>query len=288
MEKYINQPLPEELLDINSIAREERISVNTDNEILRNLHEAIKGNKTIRKYYCKRCLPDGTLEVEFSPNIVGYIPRNEVSYIVEEDGNVHLGKCMSRVGLPLQFKVKDVEKNDIGKIKVILSRRDALIEDIENYTNNLKEGMVIKGVVSGIQDHAAFIDVGADIKAFLSVKDIARVFVKNPSEILQIGQVIDVVVKEINKNNEGNISLKVSRKELLPSWDNIDEKYMNGETVIGKVKNITDTGIFVQLDESFEGMADFPLGKRFNYGDSVRVKILKINKTTKKIRLRIV
>ena len=76
---------------------------------------------------------------------------------------------------------------------------------------------------------------------------------------------------------------------LLPGWESIDEKYKTGKIVPGIVKNRIATGIFIELDESFEGLADFPPNaEKYKYGDRVKVRINVIDKKREKIKLKII
>ena len=76
---------------------------------------------------------------------------------------------------------------------------------------------------------------------------------------------------------------------LLPGWDTIDEKFKAGKIVPGIVKNRIATGIFIELDESFEGLADFPPNaQKYQYGDRVKVRINVIDKKREKIKLKII
>lgn len=279
MQKYENQSMPDEarfyLDEDNSIS---------DGEVFRRLVKAKRENETLIGY-CHKCLGNGDLEIELSKNIKGVIPREEVTYKVERDGEVHLGKCMSRVGMYLQFKIKELKEED-GELNVILSRKEAVREIRERYKKELKPGMIVKGVVTGIQSWGAFIDIGGDVDGIIGVADVARVFIKNPSEVLSMGKVVEVVIDEINKVGE-DIQLVLNRKVLLPDFDQIEKYYKAKETVKGRVKKIIDSGIFVELNDAFEGLAEFLPDREFKYGETVRVKIHSINKEKKKIRLRI-
>lgn len=258
----------------------------SDVEIIRKLRNAQQTGE-ILSGYCTKAQADGTLVIKLTNNINGYIPREEVTYRVEDDGLVHLGKCQSRVALVIQFKVKDIKEAEDGSLVPILSRKMAVEEIRDYYEKNLKPGVVVRGVVIGIQPFGAFIDIGGDVTGLIPVADVTRVYLEDVSEVLQVGQAVTVVVKEIEDEN-GRMRITFSRKELLPDWDKIDDLYRSGETVIGTVKKMIDTGMFVQLDESFEGLADFVPGRNYEYGEKVRVKIIEINKDKKRIRLRII
>lgn len=276
MNRYENQKPEEIILGCNDSV--------TDNEILKELKDAMQTNKTLNGY-CIQCEEDGSLEIQLGKKIKGIIAREDVSYKVQKDGLVHLGKCQSRVGLYVSFKVKDIKIRD-GAVTVKLSRREAVEEVKERYIKELKVGDIVEGVVTGIQGYAAWIDIGGDVSGILSIRDITRVPISHPSEVLEIGEAVTVVVTEITKSD--GLTVSFSRKELLPDFSEIDKYFKQGTTRVGKVKKVWDTGIFVELSEAFEGLADFVPGKTFKYGDKVRVKIELINKTRKKIKLRII
>jgi len=288
--KYENQTMLDEIRF--SLGEDSPAS---DTEVIRKLAQAKRENATLTGY-CTKCLPSGDLEIELSKNIKGTIPRNEVTYKVENDGQVHLGKCMSRVGMNVQFKVIDL-KEENGELKVTLSRKEAVKEVKDRYIKELKQGMVVRGVVTGIQSWGAYIDLGGDVDGIIGVGDVARVFIKNPSEVISVGEVVEVVIDQINRaklpGGEETIHLDLNRKAMLPSWAEIDKYFRTGETVPGRVKRIIDSGIFVELNEAFEGLAEFVTDelsgktRKFEYGEKVRVKIHSISKDRKKIRLRI-
>jgi ribosomal protein S1 len=281
MNRYVNQVKPEEIvlnLEDNNYA--------TDAEVLRELKVAIQTNKTLSGY-CTECDETGLLQIQLSNRIKGIIPREEVTYKLEKDGFVHLGKCQNRVGLHVPFKVKSLEEKN-GEIIANLSRKDAVIEVRDRYAKELKAGDVVEGVVVGIQSYGAFIDCGGDVSGILSIRDITKVFIADPSEVLKVGQNVTVVVSSLEVDKDNNIVITYNREQLLPGWDVIDQHIKEGKTVMGRVKRIIDTGIFIELDQSYEGLAEFVPGKSFKYGDRIRVKIDLVNKEKKKIKLRII
>lgn len=281
MEKYLNQVLPDEVLfEGTGIAKNQ-------NEVLRKLKDAMESNKTLSAL-CSRCSEEGTLTIDLGGNITGIVPREEVAYKLGQDGLVHLGKCRDRVGLYISFKVMDIKEDEFANPQAILSRKAAMIEIKERYSKELKVGSIVEGVVVGMQSYGAFIDIGGDVSGILNVRNITKVFIEHPEEKLQIGQKVTVMVDSIEVDSTGNIVITYNRESLLPGWESIDKYFKKGETVMGRVKKISDTGVFVELNESFEGLADFVPNKNFEYGQRVRVKIDSINKERKKIKLRIV
>lgn len=279
--RYANQLIPDEI----KVDFEEDNS--NDAEIIKELRKAMETKKTLSGY-CVQALEDGTLEIKLGNNIRGFIPREEVTYKVEKDGQVHLGKCQNRVGLFVSFKVRGLKQEDNGEIVVALSRKAAVIEVNERYAKDLKVGDVLEGVITGMQPYGAFVDIGGDVSGIVAVRDITKVIISHPSEAIKLGQRVTVVLKSVDKKPDGSLTVTFSREQLLPGWEDIDKYYKQGATVVGKVKNIWDTGVFVELSESFEGLADFVPGRTFKYGEKVRVKIDVINKERQKIKLRIV
>lgn len=282
MNRYANQMKPEEII----LGLNENDNA-TDAEILKELKNAMHTNKTLSGY-CIQCDEDGSLEIQLGERIKGIIAREEVTYRVEKDGLVHLGKCQGRVGLYVPFKVKHIKLEEDGSVTAILSRKEAVEEVRQRYVKELKVGDVVDGVVIGIQGYAAWLDIGGDVSGILSIRDITRVPIAHPSEILKVGQAVTVVVTEVEAKPEGGLTISFSRKELLPKFEEIDKYFKQGTTVLGRVKKIWDTGVFIELSEAFEGLADFVPGKTFKYGDKVRVKIELIDKKRTKIKLRII
>lgn len=247
------------------------------------LKEAIKTQETLSGI-CSKCDINGDLTVDFSENIKGIVPIKEVSYRTDKRGTVHMGMAQSRVSLKIIFKVKGY-KEEKGQHIFTLSRKEAVEEVRDTYIKELKKGMVIKGVVTGFQEYGAFVDVGGDITGIILLPDLARSFVHRPEDHLEIGQLIEVVVKKANlKKNE----LVLSRKELLPTFEEIHKYFKAGDVVIGSVRTVRDNGIYVALNDSYEGMADYVPGRRFKHGDSVRVRVNHIDDTRRKVKLKIV
>lgn len=285
METLHNQFAPEELF-LKNLEEPAMPAVNYT-EVVKRYKEALKKG-TILSGICERCFEDGTLIIDLEEGVKGFIPREEVSYIVEEDGLVHLGKCRTRVGLKVQYKVKEVKAEKDKEPVFILSRKAAMEEIRDRYAKSLQTGMKIKGVITGLQPYGAFIDIGGDVPGILAVADISNVYVRHPQEIFNVGDVVEVVITGISYDKTNNLNLNFSRKELLPGWETIDACLRKGETCIGTVKNPCNTGMYVELPGGFEGIADFVPNKKFEYGDKARVTIERIDKAKNRIRLKFV
>lgn len=147
---------------------------------------------------------------------------------------------------------------------------------------NLKEGQVVKGIVRSIQNYGAFIEIGGGVVALLHIEDISIARMKSPLERLSIGQKIDVMIKNINKDS-GRIFL--TYKELLGTWDENVKDFEEGSIVTGIVKETekNKNGIFIELKPNLVGMAEYKEG--IEYGKEVSVFIKKIIPERKKIKL---
>jgi small subunit ribosomal protein S1 len=183
-----------------------------------------------------------------------------------------------------------------GRGNVVASRRVLLEEERASKRaqtlEELQAGQIRKGVVKNIVQYGAFIDMGG-IDGLLHITDMAWGRVAHPSEIVQIGQELEVKVLSIDKEN-GKISLGLKQKSADP-WTHIDAKFPVGSRHKGKVVNLTDYGAFVKLDEGVEGLvhvSEMSWLKRVKHpsavvsvGQEVEVVILNLDTQAKKISL---
>jgi small subunit ribosomal protein S1 len=152
----------------------------------------------------------------------------------------------------LEFKVI---KLDPKRNNIVVSRRAVLESEgqagREQLLAELTEGQVIKGIVKNLADYGAFIDLGG-IDGLLHVTDISWKRVKHPSEVLAIGDEIDVIVLKIEKER-GRVSLGLKQLAGDP-WLDLVKRYPVGTRLQGKVTNVTDYGCFVEIEEGVEGL----------------------------------
>ncbi len=156
------------------------------------------------------------------------------------------------VGNSYEFKVVKINQE---RQNIVLSRRE-LIEQERNdrrskLLTEMTPGDIRKGTVKNITDFGAFIDLNG-IDGLLHITDMSWGRIGHPSEILKVGQDIDVVVLDINKEKE-RVSLGLKQKLANP-WDNIEGKYPIGAKVKGKVVNLVPYGAFVELEPGVEGL----------------------------------
>src|ERR1700691_5196100 len=156
------------------------------------------------------------------------------------------------VGNSYEFKVVKINQE---RQNIVLSRRE-LIEAERNekrgkLLGEMVPGDIRKGTVKNITDFGAFIDLNG-IDGLLHITDMSWGRIGHPSEILKVGQDIDVVVLDINKEKE-RVSLGLKQKLANP-WDTIEAKYPIGAKVKGKVVNLVPYGAFVELEPGVEGL----------------------------------
>ncbi len=156
------------------------------------------------------------------------------------------------VGNSYEFKVVKINQE---RQNIVLSRRE-LIEQERNdrrskLLGEMTPGDIRKGTVKNITDFGAFIDLNG-IDGLLHITDMSWGRIGHPSEILKVGQDIDVVVLDINREKE-RASLGLKQKLANP-WDNIESKYPVGAKVNGKVVNLVPYGAFVELEPGVEGL----------------------------------
>lgn len=156
------------------------------------------------------------------------------------------------MGTPQPFAIL---KMDRARGNIVVSRRAILEESRDearsDLMENLREGSVVQGIVKNITDYGAFVDLGG-VDGLLHVTDISWKRVNHPSEVLSVGQTIEVQIIRYNADN-GRISLGMKQLENDP-WEGVQAKYPAGLQLKGRITNITDYGAFVELEDGIEGL----------------------------------
>ena len=197
------------------------------------------------------------------------------------------------VGQAFEFKVV---KLNLERQNIVLSRRELIEEErSEQRAQLLGEmvpGDVRKGTVKNLTDFGAFIDLNG-LDGLLHVTDMSWGRITHPSQLLVVGQELEVVVLDINKETE-RVSLGLKQKQENP-WENIDDKYPIGQKVSGKVVNLMPYGAFVELEPGVEGLVhvtELSWTKRINKpsevlkaDDEIEAIVLGINRDEQKISL---
>lgn len=196
-------------------------------------------------------------------------------------------------GKELEFKVI---KLDAKRNNVVVSRR-AVIEaessaERETLLANLEEGHEIKGIVKNLTDYSAFVDLGG-VDGLLHITDMAWKRVKHPSEIVNVGDEINVKVLKFDKEKQ-RVSLGMKQMGNDP-WQEIASRYPEGTKINGQVTNLTDYGCFVEIEDGVEGLVhvsemdwtnkNIHPSKVVNLGDTVDVMVLEIDEERRRISL---
>lgn len=146
-------------------------------------------------------------------------------------------------------------KMDRSRGNIVVSRRSILEESRQearsDLLENLAEGQILEGVVKNITDYGAFVDLGG-VDGLLHVTDISWKRVNHPSEVLQIGQAVEVQIIRFNEETQ-RISLGMKQLEADP-WAEVASKYTAGSRFKGRISNIADYGAFVELEDGIEGL----------------------------------
>jgi len=197
------------------------------------------------------------------------------------------------MGTPQPFQIL---KMDRRRGNIVVSRRAVLEESRAEQRNellaDLTEGQVIEGIVKNLTDYGAFVDLGG-VDGLLHVTDMAWRRINHPSEVLTVGQTVNVQVIRFNTETQ-RISLGMKQLEADP-WDSIETKYPLEGVFTGRVSNITDYGAFVELEPGVEGLVhvsemswtkkNVHPGKIISTSQEVEVMILDLDQSKRRISL---
>ena len=224
-----------------------------------------------------------TVEIDF---VRAFLPGSLVDVRPVRDPSYLEGK-------PLEFKVI---KLDQKRNNVVVSRRAVVEEEYsaerDELLENLVEGATIKGVVKNLTDYGAFVDLGG-IDGLLHITDMAWKRVKHPSEVVNVGDEIDVRVLRFDRDKT-RVSLGIKQLGADP-WQAIARRYPATTRMFGKVTNIADYGCFVEIEEGVEGLVlvsemdwtnkNVNPSKVVNVGDEIEVMVLEIDEERRRISL---
>ena len=218
--------------------------------------------------------------------VEAFLPSSQIDVNTPSDLDAYVGQAH-------EFKVV---KLNLERQNIVLSRRELIEEERSAQRAKLLDEMVPgdirKGTVKNLTDFGAFIDLNG-LDGLLHVTDMSWGRITHPSQLLVVGQELEVVVLDINKESE-RVSLGLKQKQENP-WENIDEKFPIGEKVSGKVVNLMPYGAFVELEPGVEGLVhvtELSWTKRINKPSEVlkadqeiEAVVLGINRDEQKISL---
>ena len=247
----------------------------------------------VQAQYTEGCVVTGTIQSAVRGGLLvdidgveAFLPGSHVDVTPARDLTPYIGQTYD-------FKVMKISDE---RRNIIVSRREliagAMEEKKAELLASLQKGEVRKGKVKNITDFGAFIDLDG-IDGLLHITDMSWGRIKHPSEMLKVGQELDVMVLDVDKEKE-RISLGLKQTTDNP-WDTAQERYPVGGRVSGKVRNFTAYGAFVELEEGIDGMihvSDMSWTRKINHpseclqkGQQVEAVILDVNPKEQRISL---
>ncbi len=247
------------------------------------LEEALENNETITGKISGKVKGGFTVDIK---DVRAFLPGSLVDVRPVRDPVYLEGK-------ELEFKLIKLDRK---RNNVVVSRRAVVesehSEEREQLLEKLVEGAKLKGVVKNLTDYGAFVDLGG-IDGLLHITDMAWKRVRHPSEVVEVGQELEVrVLKYDRERNRVSLGLKQLGED---PWDNIARRYPSNMRMFGKVSNVTDYGAFVEIEPGVEGLVhvsemdwtnkNVNPSKVVQVGDEVEVMILDVDEERRRISL---
>jgi small subunit ribosomal protein S1 len=247
------------------------------------LQDAFENAKIVKGLISGRVKGGFTVDIEF---VRAFLPGSLVDVRPVRDPSYLEGK-------ELEFKVIKLDRR---RNNVVVSRRAVVEQEYsserEAMLASLQEGSTVKGIVKNLTDYGAFVDLGG-IDGLLHITDMAWKRVKHPSEVVNVGDEIDVKILRFDRE-KNRVSLGVKQLGSDP-WDAISRRYPPNTRLFGKVTNIADYGCFVEIEEGVEGLVhvsemdwtnkNVNPSKVVQAGDEVEVMVLDIDEERRRISL---
>ena len=246
-----------------------QIAMDTDQIVIGQITSKVRGGFTVELKDIRAFLPGCLVDVR---------PVRDPGYLEGKD---------------LEFKVI---KLDQKRNNVVVSRRAVVesdySEDRDKLLDSLEDGVIVKGIVKNLTDYGAFLDLGG-IDGLLHITDMSWKRVNHPSEVVEIGQELEVRVLKFDKEQQ-RVSLGLKQLGEDP-WKDLSRRHPVGSRHFGNVTNITDYGCFVEIEDGIEGLVhvseidwtnkNINPAKVVQPGDEVEVCILEIEENKRRISL---
>jgi small subunit ribosomal protein S1 len=261
------------------LSREKAIRARTWTE----LEKAYEKGEVVQGIINGRVKGGFTVEID---NVRAFLPGSLVDVRPVRDPAYLEGKS-------LEFKVI---KLDQRRNNVVVSRRAVVEQEYsaerEELLESLQEGNVVKGIVKNLTDYGAFVDLGG-IDGLLHITDMAWKRVKHPSEVVNVGDEIDVKILKFDRERQ-RVSLGIKQLGDDP-WHDLARRYPQNSRIFGKITNIADYGCFVEIEEGVEGLVhvsemdwtnkNVNPAKVVQIGEEVEVMVLEIDEDRRRISL---
>jgi small subunit ribosomal protein S1 len=251
--------------------------------VLDELEEYQRNEENVPGRIVKRIKGGYTVEIK---GIEAFLPGSHVDLRPVPDMD-------ALVGQEFDFRILKINRK---RTNVIVSRRVILEEEREKkrqeLMETLEEGQTVQGKVKNITDYGVFIDLGG-LDGLLHITDMSWRRIKHPKEMVQMGDTLELKVLSFDRESQ---KVSLGLKQLVPNpWENIHEKYPEGQKVTGRVTNIMDYGAFVELEPGVEGLvhiSEMSWTRKLKHpsqmvknGDEVDVVILGVDAEKKRISL---
>lgn len=249
----------------------------------RNIEEAFEAGKPVLGVITDRVKGGFSIVVN---TVKGFLPGSQVDVKPMKHQDFLVGQEM-------EFKIVKIDKK---RNNIVVSRRSILeeqgSEDRQKLLDTLSVGLTVKGIVKNLTDYGAFVDLGG-IDGLLHITDMSWKRIKHPSELIQIGDEVDVKILSYDREKK-RVSLGLKQLADDP-WEDLQDKYPLNSKVFGKVTNITEYGCFVEITNAIEGLVhmsemdwtnkNVKPSNLVHVGDEVEVMILDIDKDKRRISL---
>ncbi|MEM6911659.1 MAG: 30S ribosomal protein S1 [Verrucomicrobiota bacterium] len=218
--------------------------------------------------------------------VEAFLPGSQIDIIPPKDLNEYVGKI---------FEFKIVKVNDDRK-NLVISRREVIeaerAEQRQKFLETVKIGDKVEGQIKNITDFGAFVDLSG-MDGLLHITDMSWGRINHPSELLSIGQMVEVMILDVNRERE-RVSLGLKQMSHNP-WEDIESRYPIGMEVAGKVTKLVPYGAFIEIEQGVEGLvhvSELSWTKRINRPNDVleldqeiKAVVLGINTEEQKISL---
>ncbi len=231
----------------------------------------------------------GGFVVQFN-SIKGFVPLSQVSFIpCGLSPEERLSFLSGWVGEKLKLKIIEVDRS---RNRLVLSEREALLEsEGGDFWEKVRPGQVLRGIVTTLKPFGAFVELGG-LEGLVHISEISWNRIEHPSQVLRSGQEVDVLVMDVNPA-ERKIALSIKRLQPDP-WVGVEERYKVGQIVRGRVTNVVDFGVFVEVEKGLEGLIHVSELAEGNFihprnvveeGDEVVAQVLEVDEKNRKLGL---
>jgi len=224
-------------------------------------------------------------------HLQGFVPASQMSdvSILGEDDDRE-GKLACWMGRDLDLKIIELDR---GRNRLVFSERATRWgpRDGDRVLAEVQEAEVCQGTVSNLCDFGAFVDLGG-IDGLVHLSELSWRRVNHPSDVLSIGQEVDVLVIGVDRERR-RIALSVKQLKANP-WEKVDERYQIDQVIQAQVTNVVDFGVFAQIEEGLEGLvhvSEMPElgearpGEVVSVGERIQVRIIRIDSENQRLGL---